>query len=135
MKPVNDDQSIPRHRTALKRKDLSRPAKCALRDGLITAETSVFDYGCGHGGDVDLLRAQGIDCGGWDPVFFPDRPVQKADVVQLGYVINVIEESGERAETLERSWQLCSRLLVVAAQDATADRQAHFVVWLLHCAP
>jgi DNA phosphorothioation-associated putative methyltransferase len=107
---------IPRHRTALKRTDLSRPAKCALRDGLINAETSVFDYGCGHGGDVELLGAQGIAIAGWDPAFFPDRKVHEADVVQLGYVINVIEEPRERAETLERSWQLCRRLLVVAAQ-------------------
>ncbi len=116
MKPTAEVGTIQRHRTALKRKDLSRPAKCALRDGLITAATPVFDYGCGHGGDVDLLGARGIACGGWNPVFFPDRPVQEADVVQLGYVINVIEEPRERAETLERSWRLCRRLLVVAAQ-------------------
>jgi DNA phosphorothioation-associated putative methyltransferase len=70
----------------------------------------------GHGGDVELLNAQGIACGGWDPVFFPERPVREADVVQLGYVINVIEEPRERLETLERSWRLCRRLLVVAAQ-------------------
>ena len=108
--------TIPRHRTALKRSDLSRPTKCALRDGLITRETSVLDYGCGHGSDVELLGSQGIDCAGWDPVYFPDRPVQEADVVQLGYVINVIEDPRERSETLERSWGLCRRLLVVAAQ-------------------
>src|SRR5262245_2535706 len=107
---------IPRHRTALKRTDLSRPAKCALRDGLISPETSVLDYGCGHGGDVALLGAQGIVVAGWDPVLCPDRPVQEADVVQLGYVINVIEDPRERAETLARSWGLCRRLMVVAAQ-------------------
>src|SRR5438128_1633999 len=70
---------IPRYRTALKRTDLSRPAKCALRDGLIGVETSVLDYGCGHGTDVDLLASQGITCAGWDPVFFPDGPAQEAD--------------------------------------------------------
>jgi DNA phosphorothioation-associated putative methyltransferase len=107
---------IPRHRTALKRTDLSRPAKCALRDGLISAGTSVFDYGCGHGGDVELLAAQGVACAGWDPMYFPDRPTTEADVVQLGYVINVIEDQQERTETLRRSWALCRRLLVVAAQ-------------------
>src|SRR5690349_16660160 len=93
---------VQRHRTALKRKDLSRPAKCALRDGLISAGTSVFDYGCGYGGDVTMLEARGISCAGWDPAFFPDRPVQDADVVQLSYVINVIEEPRERTEALER---------------------------------
>jgi hypothetical protein len=94
--------AIPRHRTALRRTDLSRPAKCALRDGLITAETSVLDYGCGHGIDVDLLGTQGIACAGWDPVFFPDRPVQEADVVQLGYVINVIEDLGTFPSVITR---------------------------------
>jgi DNA phosphorothioation-associated putative methyltransferase len=107
---------IHRHKTALRRANLSRPAKCALRDGLMTADTSVFDYGCGHGGDVELLAAQGIACAGWDPVFCPERPVFEADIVQLGYVINVIEDPHERVETLQRSWRLCRRLLVVAAQ-------------------
>src|SRR4051812_36448587 len=86
MNAADEPGTILRHRTALKRKDLSRPAKCALRDGLISSGTSVFDYGCGHGGDVALLGAQGIAVAGWDPVFFPERPVQEADVVQLGYV-------------------------------------------------
>jgi DNA phosphorothioation-associated putative methyltransferase len=113
--------AIPRHRTALRRTDLSRPAKCALRDGLITAETSVLDYGCGHGGDVALLGAKGIASSGWDPVYFPDSPVGEADVVQLGYVLNVIEDPAERTDTLTGSWGLCRRLLVVAAQVRVGD--------------
>jgi DNA phosphorothioation-associated putative methyltransferase len=114
---MNDHHpTIERHRTALRRNDLSRPAKCALRDGLITPETTVFDYGCGHGGDVELLGAQGIACAGWDPAYFSNRDLEEADVVQLGYVINVIEDPAERRETLVRSWELCRRLLVVAAQ-------------------
>jgi hypothetical protein len=35
--------TIPRHKTALRRADLSRPAKSALQDGLVTVETTVFD--------------------------------------------------------------------------------------------
>src|SRR5437016_1127910 len=111
-----DPPTILRHRTALHRTDLSRPARCALRDGLITPATTVFDYGCGHGRDVEFLQAQGIACAGWDPVFCPSHTVHEADVVQLGYVINVIEDPCERAQTLARAWQLCRRLLVVAAQ-------------------
>src|SRR5436305_14688779 len=108
-----DTPTILRHKTALQRNDLSRPAKCALRDGLISQATAVFDYGCGHGGDVELLQTQGIPCAGWDPAFCPDRPIHEADVVQLGYVINVIEDARERTATLQRAWQLCRRLLVV----------------------
>jgi DNA phosphorothioation-associated putative methyltransferase len=65
---------------------------------------------------VELLRGQGIDCAGWDPAFCPEQPVSEADVVQLGYVINVIEDPEERAATLSRSWELCRRLLIVASQ-------------------
>jgi len=114
--------SIPRHRTAIHRGDLSRPVKCTLGDGLIDAVSTVFDYGCGHGEDVELLTAQGLVCAGWDPVFSPDRSVQEADVVNLGYVINVIEDPGERSATLREAWGLARKLLVVAAQVEVAGR-------------
>jgi DNA phosphorothioation-associated putative methyltransferase len=107
---------IPRHKTVLRRADLSRPVQCALRDGLLDPTLTVFDYGCGHGRDIDLLRAQGIVCDGWDPVFRPAPPPHPADMVNLGYVLNVIENPAERADTLRRAWQLCGRLLIVAAQ-------------------
>jgi DNA phosphorothioation-associated putative methyltransferase len=82
--------AIPRHKTAIHRTELSRPLKCALRDGLLGAGTSLFDYGCGHGHDLDLCHSQGIAAAGWDPVFRPDGPLQPADVVNLGLVLNVI---------------------------------------------
>jgi DNA phosphorothioation-associated putative methyltransferase len=117
-----DTLTIPRHKTALHRTDLSRPARCALRHGLIPPGTSVFDYGCGHGGDVLRLRQRGIACDGWDPVYCPDEPLHETDVVQLGYVLNVIEDARERSDTLLRAWQLCRRLLVVAAQVTISGR-------------
>lgn len=39
-----------------------------------------------------------------------------ADVVNLGYVINVVEDPAERAATLKHAWDLACRLLVVSAQ-------------------
>jgi hypothetical protein len=36
-------------------------------------------------------------------------------VVTLGYVLNVIEDPGERAAALRQAWDHCRRLLVVAA--------------------
>jgi hypothetical protein len=51
--------TIARHKTAIRRPSYSLPIKCLLRDGLIYAETSVFDYGCGHGQDIELLRGSG----------------------------------------------------------------------------
>ena len=114
--------AIPRHKTAIHRTDLSRPLKCALRDGLLGCGTSLFDYGCGHGHDLDLCHSQGIAAAGWDPVFRPDVPLQHADVVNLGFVLNVIEDTAERAAALGHAWRLAGRLLVVAAQVHVAGR-------------
>jgi DNA phosphorothioation-associated putative methyltransferase len=119
--------SIPRHKTAIRRRDLSRPVKCALADGFIGTSTTVFDYGCGHGEDVELLRQRGIDCAGWDPVFCPGEPLRSAAVVNLGYVVNVVEDPDERAATVRQAWELCESLLIVAAQVHVAGRGQSFV--------
>lgn len=118
----NQLAAIPRHKTAIRRGDFSRPVKCLFRDSLIGPEVSVFDYGCGRGEDLELLAERGISCAGWDPAYRPDAPVHEADVVNLGYVVNVIEKPEERVETLLRAWSLCRRLLVVSAQVIMAGR-------------
>lgn len=107
---------ISRHKTALRRTALSRPVARALEDGLITPTTSVFDYGCGRGGDIRRLRTLGIDCAGYDPTFFPSEATVPADVVNLGYVINVIENEVEREDVLVRAWDLAATALVVSAR-------------------
>jgi DNA phosphorothioation-associated putative methyltransferase len=113
---------IPRHKTAIRRCDLSRPVKAALNDGLIVQSATVFDYGCGHGQDIELLAAQGVASSGWDPVFRPDAPKQTADVVNLGFVLNVIEVMDERALALRQAWELARGLLIVSAQVKEAGR-------------
>jgi DNA phosphorothioation-associated putative methyltransferase len=119
---TTDTPAIPRHKTAIHRADLSRPVKSAMQDGLIGPAVTVFDYGCGHGQDVELLAAQGVTCAGWDPAFRPESPKQPADAVNLGFVLNVIEDVGERTETLRQAWGLARRVLVVAAQVKEAGR-------------
>jgi DNA phosphorothioation-associated putative methyltransferase len=113
---------IQRHKTAIRRGDFSRPIKCLLRDGLIGPDVTLFDYGCGRGEDVELLVAEGVACSGWDPAHRPEAARQAADVVNLGYVINVIENPAERDATLRSAWELCRRLLVVSAQVQLAGR-------------
>jgi DNA phosphorothioation-associated putative methyltransferase len=114
--------TIPRHKTAIRRGDLSRPVKSALHDGLIVPAATVFDYGCGHGQDIEFLTAQGIACTGWDPAFRPDSHKQPADVVNLGFVLNVIEDANERASALRQAWELARGLLIVSAQVKEAGR-------------
>lgn len=104
-----------RYKTAIRRHDLSRPINCAIADSIISQASTVFDYGCGHGEDIESLNAIGIVCDGWDPVFRPDHSLKKAQVVNLGYVINVIEDPIERARTLQNAWDLCEQLLIVSA--------------------
>lgn len=80
------------------------------------AGRTFFDYGCGRGQDLDLLRHRGIPCAGWDPAYRPDAPRQAADVVNLGYVLNVIENPAERADAARQAWELCRDLLVISAR-------------------
>lgn len=112
-----------RHRTALSRTRLSRPMEQALRDAVISQERTVFDYGCGRGDDLRNLAAVGITAQGWDPTHRPSTRLSPADVVNLGYVVNVIEGREERAETLVRAWGLARRVLVVAARLTWDQRE------------
>jgi DNA phosphorothioation-associated putative methyltransferase len=108
--------AVPRHRTALVRRGLSRPLTQALADQVIDPASTVFDYGCGRGDDLRHLAALGITATGWDPVHRPDAERCPADLVNLGYVVNVIEDPAERADVLRRAWALTSRVLVVAGR-------------------
>ncbi len=104
------------HKTAIQRWSLSRPVALALEDGLISTDTSFFDYGCGRGGDLKRLHKMGVAVSGWDPAFFPDEVRTPADVVNLGYVVNVIEDPEERAVALYAAWELAEKLLIVSAR-------------------
>jgi DNA phosphorothioation-associated putative methyltransferase len=117
-------EAAARARTALKRVALSRPVRLAVDDGLIApASTSVLDYGCGRGDDVTRLTQAGVHCVGWDPHHRPDGSIEPSDVVNLGYVINVIEDLEERQATLRRAWELTGRVLLVSARLNTESRE------------
>lgn len=73
--------------------------------------------------------AEGVACYGWDPAYRPETPCEQADVVNLGYVLNVIEDQEERSAALCKAWELCRQLLTVSAQVLIAGRgqaQAEF---------
>ena len=112
---MDSTKQIKRHKTAIKRYDFSAPIKSLLRDQLISEEDSVFDYGCGRGSDARLLKKQGFNCRGWDPSFKPNEPKLESEIVNLGYVINVIEDPEERSQALSDAWKLSKKLLVVSA--------------------
>ena len=107
---------IERHKAAIARNNFSRPVRLALQAGLFSPGTTFFDYGCGHGGDISRISQQGYTSSGWDPYYSPDNLHTPADVVNLGYVINVIEDPAERREALVNAWELTRKVLLVSAQ-------------------
>ncbi|MGI0481729.1 DNA phosphorothioation-associated putative methyltransferase [Geminocystis sp. CENA526] len=120
---------IDRHKAAIHRNRLSRPVNLALEAGLFSEETTFFDYGCGHGLDVKIMAEKGYESSGWDLFYQPNNPLKKADIVNLGYIINVIENVAERREALLKAWTLTQQVLIVAAQVLIDDRQKGFMVY------
>jgi DNA phosphorothioation-associated putative methyltransferase len=111
----NEPTSILRHLTALSRSTLSAPVQSLIRDGLLTVESSFFDYGCGKGDDLAALTASGFNGSGWDPYYRPEGDRTPADVVNIGFVINVIEDLEERMDALTNAFALARSVLAVAA--------------------
>lgn len=105
---------VQRHRTAMVRHTLSQPMSLAVRHGLVRPGVTVFDYGCGQGDDLRSLRAAGVEANGWDPHFAVDRERLNADVVNIGFVLNVIEDPVERMDALAAAWGLTRRVLIVS---------------------
>jgi DNA phosphorothioation-associated putative methyltransferase len=107
-------EALARHRTALQRYALSTPMQALHRHGYLDGAWTLFDYGCGKGDDIRLLGLNGIAASGWDPHFAPDTPKRQADIVNLGFVLNVIEDPSERAQALRDAYALSGRLMSVA---------------------
>lgn len=115
-----------RGKTAIRRYACSRPVSLALADELISSGNTFFDFGCGHGGDVKYLRSRKVNATGWDPFHLPNNPIVPADIVNLGFVLNVIEDPNERNETLRVAFNLARKLLIVSVRvehglDSTAE--------------
>lgn len=120
-----ENAPVERHRTAIKRYDLSRPIKLALERGVIQKKHSLFDYGCGHGMDIEALQGLGYTINGWDPAFRPKAQKIEADVVNLGYVLNVIESPKERVEALKGAFALTRKALLVSVLVEGQQTVAH----------
>lgn len=102
-----------RHKTAIARQRLSVPMQSLVRAGIVAEGRSVFDFGCGRGDDVAALASAGVEASGWDPHWRPDAELKAADVVNLGFVLNVIERPEERVETARKAFALAQVCLCV----------------------
>lgn len=115
---------IERHRTAITRGDLSRPVRLLLGSGVFDASQTFFDYGCGKGEDVELLKSRGFSANGWDPHYASTNRQIASDFVAITYVINVIEDVKERAQAIRKALGLAKRALLISAQVTVAQTGA-----------
>ena len=132
--PIGNDQSevagegetaskkIQRHLTALNRTAISAPVQLLLKNGLLSSDTTFFDYGCGRGTDITALSEVGLKASGWDPHFAEKNPIFSADVVNLGFVVNVIEDPAERVEAITKAFEITRQVLSVAVMLYGPDR-------------
>ncbi|EIU6793717.1 DNA phosphorothioation-associated putative methyltransferase [Vibrio parahaemolyticus] len=123
---TQQEPGIDRHKTAIVRHELSSPMKTLAKQGYLDGRFSIFDYGCGRGDDLRELEAHGIDALGWDPVFSPDNDKVNSDIVNLGFVLNVIEDQDERREALLSAWEFANKILVVSVMLANDSYIAQF---------
>ena len=123
---ANTSNTIERHRTAIDRNKLSAPMQSLAKNGYLNGDYTILDYGCGKGDDAAELEAHGLDITAWDPVHNPEGALIASDLVNLGFVINVIEEKAERSQTLARAFELTNTLLVVSAMVAGESTIAQF---------
>lgn len=114
-------EGVARHLTALTRYGLSAPVQALARFGFLDGSKTVFDYGCGRGDDLRGLRDHNVEAAGWDPHFAPDGVKQPAHIVNLGFVINVIENIEERIAALRGAYSLAKEMLVVSAMLANQE--------------
>ncbi|MGK7921383.1 MAG: DNA phosphorothioation-associated putative methyltransferase [Trichodesmium sp.] len=112
---------IERHKAAIVRKQISKPVRLALEANLFTENKTFFDYGCGYGEDIKYISKKGYLSAGWDPYYLPETRCISADIVNLGYVINVIESLAERREALIKAWDLTKQVLIVSAMVLIDD--------------
>jgi hypothetical protein len=112
---------VARHLTALVRYGFSAPVQTLARYGFLDGRYTVFDYGCGRGDDVRGLAENGLQVAGWDPHYAANNSITPAHIVNLGFVVNVIEDFDERVEALHRAWGLAEQVLVVAVMLANQN--------------
>ncbi|MCW8107116.1 DNA phosphorothioation-associated putative methyltransferase [Alteromonas ponticola] len=123
---VTSNKKIDRHKTAIVRRGLSAPFKLLQKKGYLDGGHTVFDYGCGLGDDLAELQSNGISASGWDPNFRPDDDIDSADIVNLGFVLNVIEDFEERIGAIQRAFELAEKFLIVSCMLMSEARLAQY---------
>jgi DNA phosphorothioation-associated putative methyltransferase len=116
-------ERIERHKTAIRRAALSRPVQALLDSGVLNRDRTFFDYGCGYGDDIAILAENGFTAAGFDPVYLPKQELIPSDIVNVGYVLNVIEDEVERTRVLKEAATLAQHALSVAVLHESSSNR------------
>ena len=116
---------VARHRTAIKRYDLSKPVKTLLERGLLRKQETFFDFGCGHGMDVEALQNLGYQASAGTQHFVRTLKSGRRQWSISDMCLNVIEDPKERLATLKEAFSLAERLLVVSTMIAGQETDSH----------
>ena len=65
----------------------------------------------------------------WGPVFRSDAERQSADIVNLGFVLNVIEDADERRKTLKSAFALARKVLIVGVMLGYQSKPEQFAAY------
>jgi DNA phosphorothioation-associated putative methyltransferase len=105
-------------KTAIFRHKVSAPTVFLLKQGLISKDKTILDYGCGRGKDTEVLESLGFKIVGYDPNFFPNTLSQESefDVVICNYVFNVLPPEYE-AELLFELHRLGKEVYITVRND------------------
>jgi DNA phosphorothioation-associated putative methyltransferase len=104
----------------LQRVGFSAPVQSLARHGFLDGARTLFDCGCGRGDDARGLLDNGL-VPGLDHYCAPDNPIRSAHIVNLGFMVNVIEDFDERLLALTRACSLAEQLLVVSVMLANQN--------------
>lgn len=103
-------------KTAITRKTMSSPTKYLLKHNLL--KSSILDYGCGKGKDVEELKLLGFDIKGYDK--FNDMyntKLNKYETIICNYVFNVIYDLKEHYKTVEKLKKMSKNVYISLRND------------------
>lgn len=78
--------------------------------GLVADGQSVLDFGCGDRSAKPYFEAMGLKYTGWNVQF---RRPRRANIVNLSYVLNVVEDEPQRRAVTKQAFALAEDLLLV----------------------
>lgn len=77
---------------------------------------------CRRGSDVRGLIALGCEAPRWDPTHAPEAEWKDADIINLGHILNVIEDPSERIQTLHDVYSPTSPWLNTRVLSSSAQQ-------------